>query len=93
MAVFLLNYDLVNESGSHDYEPLWAALREAGAHRTQYSTWLVASAAGAKGVHDHFQRYLDGNDRLWVTRVRPGEHWFSNAMAGTNDWLKRNPPS
>jgi hypothetical protein len=93
MAVYLLTYDLVNESGSHDYEPLWKALRSAGAHRTMYSVWLVASVGGAQAVHDQFKRYLDSDDRLWVTRVRIAEHWFSNAMAGTNDWLKRNPLS
>ena len=92
MSVYLLSYDLVNESGSHDYKPLWNALAQAGAHRTQYSTWLVASTLTAKGVHDQFKRYVDSDDRLWVTSVRVSEHWYSNAMTGTNDWLKRNPP-
>lgn len=92
MTAYLLAYDLVNERGSHDYKPLWAALTKAGAHRTQLSAWLVASTVGVQTVHDHFKAYLDTDDRLWVTRLRANEHWFSNALAGTNDWLKRNPP-
>lgn len=96
MAVYLLEYDLVKETSSHDYEPLWAALKAAGAHRTQLSAWLVASTSGAKQVHDHFQKYLDSNDRLWVAKVHKNtssdEYWFSNAKGGTNDWLKKNPP-
>ena len=90
MTVYLLSYDLVNERGSHDYKPLWGALATAGAHRTQLSTWLVSSTSSVQAVHDHFQRYLDKDDRLWVTRVPPAQNWYSNAMAGTNDWLKRN---
>jgi hypothetical protein len=93
MTVYLVNYDLVNESGPHDYKPLWAALAAFGAHRTQYSTWLVSSTSGAQAVHDHFKRFLDKDDRLWVTSVRAGQNWYSNAMAGTNDWLMRNPPN
>lgn len=93
MPSYLLCYDLINEKGGHDYKPLWKELERFGAHRTQYSTWLVASTSGAKSVHDHFKRLLDKDDRLWVTSIRAAENWYSNAIGGTNEWLKRNPPS
>jgi hypothetical protein len=94
MAVFLLQYDLVNESGSHDYEPLWAELKRIGSHRTQYSSWLVLfkDGATAKGVHDYFKPYVDKDDRLMVCSFQKGAHWFSNAMGGTNAWLAKHQP-
>lgn len=92
MSVYTLAYDLVKETGSHDYEPLWAELKRLDAHRVQYSFWLVNLNNNSKEVHDHFKAYLDENDRLFVDRLRKNENWYSGAMAGTNAWLERNPP-
>tara|TARA_R110000851_G_scaffold270099_1_gene422754 strand:- start:135 stop:416 length:282 start_codon:yes stop_codon:yes gene_type:complete len=92
MAIFVISYDLINESGSADYEPLWKALRERGCHRTQDSVWLGNFNNGAKVVHDHFKQYLDSDDRLMVSELTK-IHWFSNACGGTNEWLKNNPPA
>ena len=70
MAIYLLAYDLVNESkGTFDYQPLWDELVE------------------------HFTKFVDKDDRLWVTSVRKGEHWYINAVGGTNKWLGNNPPT
>lgn len=33
MPVYVFTYDLRNESGSQDYEPLWDELERLGAHR------------------------------------------------------------
>lgn len=92
MAVYVICYDLVNERGSHDYKPLWNRLEELDCHKTQYSVWLGSFTNSAKEVHDHFKAYLDKDDRLMVSELT-NEHWYSNAMAGTNEWLVRNPPA
>jgi CRISPR-associated endonuclease Cas2 len=94
MSVYLVAYDLVNESkGTFDYQPLWAELKRLGAHRTQYSLWLLNVNNTAKEVVEHLKKYVDNNDRLWATSVRKGEHWYVNAMSGTNKWLEENPPT
>ena len=91
MTSFLLAYDLVNESGSHDYQPLWDELKKWGGQKTQYSLWLVADNSTAKAVHDHFKGFLDKDDRLWVAEL-VRNNYYSNAISGTNKWIAENPP-
>ncbi|MEG6507742.1 CRISPR-associated protein Cas2 [Methyloligella sp. 2.7D] len=92
MTSYLLSYDLMNETGSADYEPLFEELKRWDAQRTQYSVWLLADNSTAKEVHDHFKRHLDSDDRLWVTEIVKNKY-YSNAISGTNAWLAENPPT
>jgi hypothetical protein len=94
MSVYLLAYDLVDEkkNPSHDYQILWDELKRLGAHRTQYSLWLINLSNTPKEVVDHFRNFVDENDRLWATKIFRGEYHFVNARAGTNTWLEANPP-
>ncbi|MCI5040018.1 MAG: hypothetical protein MRY81_10070 [Donghicola eburneus] len=91
MAIFVFTYDLRNESGSHDYQPLWDELERLGAHRFQDSAWFVNLNNTAKEVVEHFKGFTDSDDRLFAS-VLTKQHWFSNARGGTNAWLKANPP-
>lgn len=93
MVKYLVTYDLRNESGSQDYEPLWAELKRLDGHRALLSVWLVAlNLDTPKAVIDHFQKFLDADDRIWATRLRKGEYHFAQAMGGTNAWLGKYPP-
>lgn len=93
MAVFLVAYDLINErQGTHDYQPLWEELKRLGAHRTQLSLWLVSANNTVVEVRQHFQRFVDNNDRIWVTRLHKGQYDYCNAIGGSNNWLRNNPP-
>ena len=93
MGVFLVAYDLVGEAeGTHDYDVLWEELERLGAHRTQLSLWLVSMNNTPHEVRRHFERFVDTNDRIWVTRLRRGGFDYRHARGGTNDWLQRNPP-
>lgn len=89
MTTYTVSYDLIKRK---DYETLWAELGRLGAHRTQASYWLVAVNNSAKELHDHLKTFVDADDRIWVSELTKNHH-FSNALAGTNDWLKRNTPS
>jgi hypothetical protein len=89
MTTFTVTYDLVK---ARNYQPLWDRLTELGAHRTCESYWLLSVDNSAKEVHDHLKQYIDSDDRLWVSELTKNHH-FSNAKAGTNDWLKSNPPA
>lgn len=94
MSVYLLAYDLVDEkkNANHDYKKLWAELERLKAHRTQLSVWLINLNNTPQQVVEHFKQFVDYNDRLWATKVFKDEHWFVNAMAGTNKWLESNQP-
>jgi CRISPR-associated endonuclease Cas2 len=94
MTVYLIAYDLINEKkGTFDYEPLWAELKKLGGFRTQYSLWLANLSNTAKEVCDHFQKFVDKDDRIWVTHLRKDEYHYVNAIGGTNKWLADNPPT
>lgn len=92
MAVFLLAYDLRNEAGSHNYEPLWDELNRLKAQRTQDSLWLINLNNSPTEVLEHFKGFVDGDDRLWITEILKGRHTFVNAKAGTNAWLGESLP-
>jgi len=91
MTIFVITYDLINEQGSKDYQPLWDALAKQDCHRTQYSVWLGNFNNTAKQVHDYFRGFLDTNDRLMVCEFTK-DYWYSQALAGTTEWLSKNPP-
>ncbi|WP_281545232.1 hypothetical protein [Grimontia sp. SpTr1] len=94
MAIYILAYDLVNEQGnSSDYQELWDELERLDAHRVQDSLWLVNLDNTPKEVVEHFKRFTDTDDRIWVSSVRRNENWYLRAKAGTNSWLENNPPS
>jgi hypothetical protein len=92
MSIYTLTYDLRNETGRQDYQPLYDEMKRLDAHRTQYSVWLLNTSSSVVAVHDHFRQFLDKDDRLHVVRMFRDEYHYSVAMPGTNDWLKRNPP-
>ncbi|SNR88185.1 hypothetical protein SAMN06265370_1494 [Puniceibacterium sediminis] len=93
MSVFLVSYELKTESGPADYQPLWDALNKLTSHKVQRSVWLVATTSTARVLHDHLKQFVDGNDRIWVSRVHAGtgsEHYYSTALVGTNDFLAKH---
>ncbi len=91
MTSYLLTYDLRQEADSHDYGPLIDELESLGAQKTLYSVWLIAVDNTAKELHDHFQKYLDSNDRLFVLELTKN-HYYSGVISGTTKWIKDNPP-
>lgn len=92
VAVFMVSYDLLKEKDGHDYKPLWDELEKFDGHRIQYSSWLVSATGTARSVGEHFAKFVDNNDLLWVNKVRRGQYAFARARSGTNDWLTRHPP-
>jgi hypothetical protein len=89
MTTFVLTYDLIKRK---DYPTLWAELGRLGAHRALESFWLINVSNSAKELLDHFKRFVDSDDRLWISELTK-MHTFSNARTGTNAWLAKNPPA
>jgi hypothetical protein len=92
MSVFLFTYDLVNEKNGRDYKPLYAELKRLGAHRCMLSVWLLNVDNTASQLRDYFQTLIDADDRLFITKLRKGEHGRVMNYSGTADWLLANPP-
>ena len=90
MANFLVIYDLVNRKSESEYEELWNELKRLGAHRTQYSSWLVSLNNTPKEIVEHFKQFVHSDDRIMVTRLRAGENYYINAIGGTNRWFEQN---
>lgn len=88
MTTYLLSYDLIKRK---DYPKLWDELERLRGHRTLESLWLINMNKTAKEVYDHFSNFIDEDDRLWVSELTKNHHF--GAKSGTNDWLKKNPPS
>jgi hypothetical protein len=73
---YLLTYDL--DKPGQNYTNLINALTSAGAVRILLSTWLVPTTESSVQIRDRYLRYLDANDRLFVTQVHM---WaYSNVM-------------
>jgi hypothetical protein len=89
MTTYVLTYDLIKRK---DYQTLWDELERLEAHRALASFWLVNFNGTARDAVDHFGRYIDNDDKLWVSELT-SKRSFTKANAGTNDWLKNNPPA
>lgn len=92
MTTYVLTYDLNKEDSSDDYKPLIDELKRLGAHKYQYSSWLINLQNTAKETHDHFKAYLDDNDALFVTELVKN-YAHSKSKHGTTPWIAENPPS
>lgn len=91
MPPFIVTYDLVKEETSEDYKPLIKDLKDRGAHRYQFSSWLVNLNNTADEVHAHYRALLDSNDKLMVSELTRNHAQDLN-FKGTNQWIKDNPP-
>ena len=70
---YLLTYDLTQPG--QNYSGLITALTGAGAVRILLSTWLVQTNESHAQVRDRYLRYIDTNDRLFVTDVHLWAGW------------------
>jgi len=74
MALYFLEYDLIKQK---NYDALYTALQQFGAHRHLLSAWSFkyANSGASVSLRDHFQQFMDADDRLVVSEV---VDWASN---------------
>ncbi|MDU9393138.1 hypothetical protein [Pseudomonas sp. zfem002] len=89
MTTFTVSYDLINNK---NYKLLIDELNRLGAHRSLESFWLVAYNSTAKGLHDHLRKFMDSDDKLWVSELTRS-FYYSQVNSGTNAWIDKNPPA
>lgn len=78
MALFFLTYDLRK---SKNYQVLYDELNKFHAVRILESTWCFNRVnTTAKGLREHFKKYIDSDDALMVSEVTD---WASFNTDGT----------
>lgn len=82
-AIFLVSYDLVGtDSESENHDKLIERIEQyPGSARVQLSTWIIASKATARSLHDDLKTRMHPSDRLLVAEVKGPMPW-SNARCG-----------
>ena len=62
---YVLSYDLI--SPGQDYQKLWDELASFNAYRVLESQWTFDRInTNASGLRNHFQQFIDTNDRLLI---------------------------
>lgn len=86
MALFAVTYDLIKRK---DYPKLWEEFERLGAHKPVRSLYLLNANNTATEVRDHFEQFIDDDDRLFVIEFgkKPKHH---KALKGTNDWINEH---
>lgn len=92
MTIYLMAYDLLNESGTHDYEPLWQELKAIEAQSVQDGLWMLEISRSLSETVQYFRPLLDSGDRLFITQLRDAEFFQSSSRRGTEDWLELRQP-
>ena len=82
---YQVDYDLRKPNRS--YEALHERLRQLGAVRVLFSTWILGSTASAQAVFQDLARFIDNDDGLLVTGLT-GEAWWTNLMVSHDDARK-----
>ena len=83
MNLYLLSYDLCNEK---DYQKLYTELSYYKAISVLESVWcLKRSNTNAEELRDHFRKFIDNNDRLFVAEITDSnrfDQWASYRALG-----------
>lgn len=79
MAKYLVTYDLVGtDETSDDYEKLIKRIKRFPSYRKiQKSVWLIKTEKKAGEVRDILWRFMDDNDRIYVTKIASGSAWHN----------------
>lgn len=68
MALYFVSYDLVKNK---DYSKIIDELKRLNARRMLKSNWCLTrpTSGESKNLRDHFQKFIDSDDRLVVSEV------------------------
>lgn len=86
MSSFIITYDLVN---SRDYQKLYDAIQSLGNWaRVVESVWIVTSELSSAQIRDELLKYIDDDDRIFVTKSSGEAAWRNTRCSG--EWIKNN---
>ena len=82
VMLYIVSYDL--RKPGQDYSGLTEELERLGGKKVLLSQWAMRRTnTSAKALREHFQKFIDDNDRLLVTQVDDWSSW--NALISIND--------
>ncbi len=81
--LYLFSYDKIKD---RNYQPLWNALKEIGAHKSLYSLWLIESNTTAEKIRNYLMQFMDSNDR-WIVAEIEASNTVARGLVGTNKLL------
>jgi hypothetical protein len=83
MALYAVSYQLNNQK---NYQPLWDAFTELGAHKAMRDFYLIDNLASTDQIGAYLKQYVDEDDFLIVVPfvTRPYKH---RCFEGTKAWL------
>ena len=88
MAVYSINYDLVNPG--RNYDDLIAAIKtySVWCHPLE-SCWLIKTEQTSSNIYDYLSKYLDSNDKILVMKASAPATWkgLDNKVS---EWIKNN---
>lgn len=88
MAVYIVTYDLCNESTSDSYIKLISLIKEEGVWACLGgSSYLVESELSPVELRDKYKQTLDKDDKLFVGVVSAPAAWVGYSKQIT-DWIK-----
>lgn len=86
MNTYIISYDLRK---TRDYESLYSAIKMYGTWaRILESLWAIKTNQTVTQVRDHLQRYMDKDDRVFVTLSSGVAAW--DKVLCRDEWLKNN---
>ncbi len=87
MAVYSINYDLVNPG--RNYDDLINAIKSYSAwcHPLE-SCWLIITEQEPESIRNYLNGYMDANDKILVAKVTAPAAWC-NLSKEVSDWIHR----
>jgi hypothetical protein len=88
MHGYLITYDL--KKPARDYSTLFVGIQSFGTYaHVLESVWIIKSDLSALQVRDYLKRYLDGDDKIFVTGIIPREWASVNLAPNTITWMQQ----
>lgn len=88
MAIYMINYDLVQPG--QNYDDLIKAIKSYPAWcHTLESCWMIKSDLQPSYIRDRLLQYMDSNDKLLVIKVSTPAAWHG-LPNNISDWIKNN---
>lgn len=88
MAIYSINYDLVNPG--QNYNDLISAIKtyNTWCHPVE-SCWLIKTEQTSSDIYDYLSKYLDSNDKILVIKVSAPATW-KRLGSEISDWIHNN---
>lgn len=88
MSVYIVTYDLINESDSTSYQQLLQLIKSEGIWaKLGGSSYLIESDSSPVELRDKFKEALDKDDKLYVGQVIAPAAWYGLPDEVTK-WIK-----